>query len=150
MTPLTIRNDWPIVGWVFGGLWLFGLVVFTWFYARDGGFNQFDPAVEAGVMLLFWMFGMVVAAETVARSCMHLTIEDGCAVLIRTWLWRRRREILAPSSLRDVEIQRGRDSDGDPYYKLVLTTGAGEPLVLSESSTLAFVESRRDAILARL
>lgn len=148
--PLTIRNDWPIVGWVFGGAWVGGLVVFTYLYARDGGFGQFDPMVEAGVMMLFWMAGLVLISQTLALSRTCLTIGRDRIELTRTWLWRRRQETLSRSSLRDILIEQERDSDGDPYYKLVLQTRSGERVALSASSELDLIKARRDDILARI
>jgi len=149
-TPLTIRNDWPIVGWVFGAAWIGGLLVFTYLYGRDGGFGQFDPLTEAGVLLMFWMGGLVLMSQTLALPRTCLIIERGRAELTRTWMWRRRRETLTPSTLRDIEVIRARDSDGDPYYKLVLAIGPGDGLVLSESADRGLVEARREEILARI
>lgn len=150
LKPLIIRNDWPIVGWVFGGAWIGALLVFTYLYGRDGGFGQFDPLIEAGVLLAFWMGGLVLMSQTLALPRTCLTILGGRAELTRAWLWRSRREQLNPAVLRDIAVRQERDSDGGPYYRLVLGIGPGEPLVLSESADRGRVEARRDEILARV
>ena len=149
-TPLTIRNNLPIVGWVFGGLWIGGLMVFTYLYARDGGFGQLDPLIEAGVMLAFWMGALVLFPETLAVAVVELTVVSGGAVLGRRWPWKYRVEPLTPSAVRAMEIRQDRDSDGDPYYRLVLAAGPHEEAILSESAKRETVEAVRDQILAHL
>lgn len=147
---LVIRNNLPVVGWVFTSLWLFGLGVFTWLYARDGGFNQFDPLLEAGVMLFFWMGGLVLINQLGRQPITCLTVRRGGATVVRRWLWKRREQTLPTSVFREMTIRRERDSDGDPYYRLVATPPNDEDLIISECGDLARVEAVRDSILARL
>lgn len=56
--PIVIRNLMPLMGWIFMAIWMSGIAVFTWLFFREGGFNQFDPWLERGLMALFWVFGV--------------------------------------------------------------------------------------------
>lgn len=138
------------IGWGFCTLWVGGLTMFTYLYARDGGFGQFDQAVEAGVLMLFWMGGLALMANLLTKPLVHLTVRRSGSRLVRTWPWGRRVETLSAAVLRDLSMGHDRDSDGDPYYRLWVVVPSGGEVVLCESSDLSRVKAVQDDVLARL
>lgn len=147
---LVIRNNMAIVGWVFCGIWVGGLVVFTWLFARDGGFNQFDPFVESGVMLFFWLGALVLIAELMTKPRVRFVLERRSGRIWMGWVFRRQEEAISAQTLRALEISQERDSDGDPYFVLNLKTPSGREAVLSESGNRARVEAVLRDIQSRL
>ncbi len=147
-TPLIIRSDIAVAGWAFMAIWSFGVVMMTWGYFAWGGFGQFDALVEAGVVMLFWVFTLGGAAEMLSKPRSRLTIDRSGAVLVRVWPTRRREDRLPRSVLATVDIATERDSDGDDTYRLELTLPSGEEVVIRQSRLREEVESLRQDIRA--
>ena len=85
--PLVIRNDTAVAGWIFIAIWLAGVCLMTAGYFANGGFHQFDPLIEAGVVLLFWMFTLAGLAELATKPRTRLTIDRSGVILVRMWLF---------------------------------------------------------------
>lgn len=147
--PLVIRSDIAVAGWVFMAVWTFGVVMMTWGYFAGGGFQQFDPLVEAGVVMLFWVFTLGGAGEMLSKPRSRLTIDRTGAVLVRIWPTRRREDRLPRAVLSGVDIATERDSDGDDTYRLELTLPSGEAVVIRQSRLREEIESLRRDIQAR-
>ena len=130
------------------GVWSFGVVMMTWGYFAWGGFHQFDPLVEAGVVMLFWVFTLGGAGEMLSKPRSRLTIDRTGAVLVRIWPMRRREDRLPRAVLAGVDIATERDEDGQTY-RLELTLPSGEAVVIRQSRLREEIEGLRRDILAR-
>lgn len=148
--PLIIRNDAAVFNWAFCLAWIGALVAMSWWYLRGPGFGHFHAAVEAAIMAIFWIFGLVLIAWTLKQSQSRLTVRNGQATLVRWWPWRRQERTLTATALRNMVVRRDRDSDGDPYYRLLAQDGSNEELVISESHNLKIIEAVQADILKRL
>lgn len=149
-TPLVIRNDIAVAGWVFMAVWSFGVIMMTWGYFAWDGFGQFDPLIEAGVVMLFWVFTLGGAAEMLSKPRCRLTIDRSGARLVRIWPSRRCDERVSRSTLLAVEVAVECDDDGDHTYRLDLTLPSGEEVTLRQSRLRDEIEALRREILARV
>lgn len=147
-SPLIIRSDIAVAGWVFMAVWTFGVAMMTWGYVALGGFHQFDPLVEAGVVMLFWVFTLGGAGEMLSKPRSRLTIDRTGAVLVRIWPTRRREDRVPRAVLSGVDIATERDEDSD-IYRLELTLPSGEAVVIRQSRLREEIEDLRREILAR-
>ena len=130
-------------------VWSVGVVMMTWGYFALGGFGQFDPLIEAGVVMLFWVFTLGGAGEMLSKPRSRLTIDRSGVVLVRIWPTRRREERLPRTALSTVDIAVEKDSDGDETYRLELTLPSGEEVVIRQSRLRDEIEDLRREILAR-
>ena len=149
-TPLIIRNDTPIAGWIFAAIWFGFLSIFTWLFARDSGFRQFDYTLEVCILLGFWLFGFGGLMPLVFTPRTRLTIANGRAELIRRWLWTNTTETLPADILHTAQIRTEKDSDGDPSYSLILVPPGGDVLSLRTSSDRAVMEALHAQLAAAL
>jgi hypothetical protein len=122
--PIVIRNLIPLAGWVIMTIWLGGVCLMTWAFLRDGGFNQFDPVLELFVVGLFWLFGCAGAAGMFGMPLTHVTFTQGMVHIHQRWLLKHQRQSFAINHLPAPEIRQRKDSDGAPYYTLVLAQAA--------------------------
>ena len=146
--PIVIRNDTAVVGWIFMAIWTSGVCLMTWGYTVQGGFGQFDPLIEAGVVLLFWVFTLGGLAELATRPRTRLTIDPAGVVLTRIWMFRRREERLDRSILSGVTIATERQ-EGDDLYRLDLALPSGEQVAIRHSSSRLEIEDLRRELMRR-
>jgi hypothetical protein len=148
--PLIIRNNAPIIGWVFAGLWFGMLLVFTTLYVREGGFGQFPPAIEAGIMLVFWLIGVAGLGPLLFKPRTRLTLTRGHALLRRAWILRSSEDPIPRSTLAAAIIIHDKEGDDDPTYRLSVALTPDDRLSLKDSGDLAKLEALRQRILALL
>jgi hypothetical protein len=149
-TPLIIRNNMPIIGWVFAAVWFGFLSIGTWLFVRDGGFHQFDYTLEVMVMLGFWLFGFGGLTPLVLTPRTRFTLGYQKAELVRRWLWRHAAETLSADILRTAQVRVEKDSDGDPHYSLILVPPGGEVITLKSANDRADIEALQAQLLASL
>lgn len=131
--PFEIGNRTAAVGWGFMAVFLGMTALFTWIMGRDGPHPSQPGWLQHGVIGLFWIVGVVVAAQVTSIPCTRLRIlADGSAVLIRRWPLRRQEERFRRAEIAGVEMRRGRDSDGDPYFTTVLLLRDGREELVRE------------------
>lgn len=147
---LIIANNRPIIGWVFACLWFGMLVIFSTLYAREGGFGQFPPAIEAGIMLMFWLIGVAGLGPMLLTPRTRLTVKNRHAVLRRAWLIRTTEQPLPNSALAAAIIVHDKEGDDDPLYRLSVKLDEGDLLSLKESGDLAELEALRQSVLAAI
>jgi len=148
--PLVIRNDAPIIGWVFATIWFGFLAVFTWLFMRDGGFRQFDYTLEVMVMTGFWLFGFGGLVPLIFPPRTRFTLGYRKAELVRRWLWRHTIETLPCDILLTAQVRVDKDPDGDPYYSLILVPPGGEVIALKSSAMRGDIEALQAQLFASL
>jgi len=139
--PATVvSNNMAIALWIFVAVWLAMLGCFTYLFARDGS----PPEVGVfGLPLLglFWLGGIGVAAWAFSHPLIRVGVSPPGVVVRERWPWRARERRYDAAALAAPTIVVGTDSDGDPYFKCVLTLPGGEALTVAESHARPPVEA---------
>jgi hypothetical protein len=138
--PTVVSNNMAIALWIFMAVWLAMLCCFTYLFARDGS----PPEVGVfGLPLLglFWLAGIGVGAWAFSHPLIRVGVSPQGVVVRERWLWRARERRYAVAALAAPATVVGTDSDGDPYFKCVLTLPGGEALTVAESHARPPVEA---------
>lgn len=144
---IRVRSNVAIAGWIFMAIWFGGVAMMTYVFLRDGGFRQFNPLLETGVVLLFWVFGLAGCAEMFSKPRTDLEIRDGGGVLVERWLLRRSVTRFGPETLRTARLVRHADSDGDSY-ECRLTLADGRMTAVKQSPVREDIEALVEQIHA--
>ncbi len=145
-----LRNNIAIVGWIFCAIWMGMLCLITYVFSRDGGFHQFGPPIETAIMLMFWVFGLAACGNAFSQSRIALIVDNGRATVQERWPHRTRTERFDAGMIAMPAIETGKDSDGDPYFRCILTTPSGHAVTIAEGNDRETVEAKRDRLLAAL
>ncbi len=142
-----VRNRTPAFGWGFMAFFLGMVGAFTWIMGTDGPHPSQPALLQHGALGLFWIVGVIVAAHLGSIPCTRLRVLPGGAVVLSSrWPMRRQEERFARDAIAAVEVRRDRDSDGDPYFRTVLTLRDGRTETVREGHD----EAEQQALAARL
>lgn len=147
---LILRNNIAIVVWIFGAIWIGMLFLITYLFVRDGGFHQFDPPIETAIMLIFWVFGFACYHHIAGLSRTALVVENGRVTVSEHWPFRARTEQFDPGEIDLPILETGRDSEGDRYFRCVITTPSGHAVAVAEGNDREIVEAAYRKLLAAL
>lgn len=131
---LEFRNNMAVAGWVFMAIWTGFLCLFTYIFMRDGGFRQYDPAVEWAILGLFWLFGLGGCSYFFGTPRFRMTVVNGQVTVNERWLLRRSTETFSLKVMADPVVIRDKDSEGDPYFRCRAITPSGRRIIVSESN----------------
>ncbi|MDC7682337.1 hypothetical protein PQU92_03565 [Asticcacaulis sp. BYS171W] len=134
MTPRKaplFRHLMPIAGWVFMGVWLSMLSLFTWLFLRDGGFHQFPAEIELGIMGLFWLFGIGGGGQFFDLPIVWLKMDGNYLRVRRQWLLTAKTTMIPLDAVPSPILRESRD-ESEPYFHCVLTLSEGDSVVFSE------------------
>jgi hypothetical protein len=139
---MTLRNDVALFLWGFMAVWWAMLLAFTWLFWRDGAPPGLAPALSYAVLGLFWLFGLGAArwAFAVRRNAVEVR-PDGGVVLDQASPLRRRRETLSRAEIAGVEVEQGKDSEGDPYFTAWLVLRDGRRVAVKEGHVAQAIEN---------
>lgn len=141
-TPLIIHDRTAIAGWVFMGIWMGMLALFTWIMERDGPSPSQPADLQYAVLGVFWLVGIPVTARTFAMPVSRLCISaDGAVLIHRRSLWTREVERYAAGSIAAVEVRPARDSEGDPTFRTMLVAADGRERLIREGADAAAQET---------
>lgn len=115
-------------------MWTGILTFFTIMFISEGGFHQYDPAVEWAVLGLVWLFGLGGCSAFFGTPRIRVTIADGQVTVREAWLIRRSTETFPLKAMPEPRLLREKDSDGDPYFRCRLKTPLGRSVIVSESN----------------
>lgn len=150
MTPRKaplFRHLMPIAGWVFMGLWLSMLGLFTSLFLREGGFHQFPPEIELGIMGLFWVFGIGGGGHFFGLPVVRLDVDGDYLRVRRRWLLGAKDTLIRLTSLPSPSLRESRD-DGDSYFHCQLTLPDGAVVIFSEHRERQAAEAALDRFKA--
>ena len=132
-----------VAGWVFMAIWLGILLLFTYFFIRDGGFRQFAPPLELGVMMLFWLFGLGGAGYFLAIPMVALSIAPGGIFVLQERTLRARRVTrFAISDASRPRLRKTRDSEGDDYFRIEVVLPERRRVGVGGANDLGDAETR--------
>lgn len=110
---------------------------------RDGGFRQFAPPLELGVMMLFWLFGLGGVGYFLAIPMVALSIAPGGIFVLQERTLRARRVTrFAISDASRPRLRKTRDSEGDDYYRIEVVLPEGRRVGVGGANDLGDAETR--------
>lgn len=129
--------------WGFMAIWVAMLALFTYLFLRDGGFHQFNPLIETGIMGLFWMFGLAGLGHAASKPLVFLDATPEGLTVTQRFPTRRVVDIVPAHQIPEPVVLHDRDDDGDPYFICELALAGAPPVVIAEGHALEDVEARR-------
>jgi len=147
---VVVRNNIAVFGWLFMSVWMGFLVLITYIFVRDGGFHQFNPLAETGVMLMFWVFGLGGCGELFGHARVRVTVDAGGVLVEERYFLRRRTARVRAADVVLSEVRETKDSEGDPYFVCALTLPSGRSVTVAESNDRQTVEATRQRLAAAL
>ncbi len=144
------RNNNAVAGWAFMAIWTGVLCLFTWLFIREGGFHQFSPPVETGIMVLFWLVGIGGCAHFFGMPRVQVIVDDAEVLVRQRWAFSSWEERFALNDLLPPLISEEKDSEGDPYFKASIVTPSGRTIVFAEDNDRTEVQIARDRLLAAM
>lgn len=139
----TVLNLKPCFGWAAMVLFCAVVLGLTMVIRRDGPPPGQPAWLQLGAMLVC-LFGGVIAGWRVLRiPCTRLVVlPDGAVALTRFWLMRRDVQRIPRTALAGVTVERGRDGEGDPYWRTFLVLADGAEILVAEGHDM---RRQRDA-----
>jgi hypothetical protein len=129
----TFQNRSAAFLWGFAAVWLAMLMVFSYLVVRDGPPSGYSQSVTAMVLALFWLGGLGLGAFVVSKPCIRVRVDQGGNVSA-TWRYPHRvvRRVFLAETVLPAQIVESLDSDGDPYFRVRVTTSRGESIDIAE------------------
>lgn len=121
-------------------IWLGMLCLFTWLFIRDGGFHEFAPPLELGIMMLFWLFGAGGAAHMFGTPIVTLALHGNEFIAREHWLRSTRETRFPVTPASRPTIRKTRDSEGDDHFLAEVTLPDGRKLSVGGRGDLADAE----------
>lgn len=143
-TVFTSTNRVALAGWSFISLFLLFCAAFTYVLIRDGSSGYrispssadvYPPWVLPAVAALFWLVGLAVAERLFRTPCVTITVDDaGTTAVRKRYIFSTKVSILPPEAILSIELVEEKDSEGDPYFSVEVSTAEGEILTVAEGS----------------
>jgi len=159
-TVLHSANRVPLFGWIFMTIFLLFCAGFTYLLVRDGTAHfQISPSSPAlyppwalpAVAALFWLVGLAVANRLFRTPCVTVTVDRaGTTTLRRRYPFSAEVMTLTPEMIVSAVLAEETDSEGDPYYRVDVTTTQGDTFVIKEGSDRDGCEEARTRFLQAL
>lgn len=130
---LVVSNFTAVFGWAVMMLFLAGVAAATWILYRDGPQPGQPAWLQLGAILVFWLGGIVAGWHQLNIPCTRLVVlPDGAVALTRFWLIRREVWRIPRAALAGLTVERGRDGEGDPYWRTLLVLADGREFIVDE------------------
>ena len=130
-----------IAGWIFMAIWLSFLGLFTWIFIRDGGFHQFAPPIELGILLFFWCFGVAGSADIFGIPIVTLAICGDDFIVRERWLRSTRASRFPIGRQSRPAIRKTKDSEGDELFLAEVTMPDGSKIPVCGRGDLESAEA---------
>lgn len=123
---IEFRNCKAAFLWGFAALFLGFVVAMSWVLLRDGPPAGYSLTFMLAVYALFWASGLGLAVYAAGHPCIHVTARSHGDVQIR-WRYPHRsmERRLSPRDRTPAQCVEGRDSDGDPYFRVRISLPDG-------------------------
>lgn len=130
-----IRNETPVVAWVFCIGWIAMILLVTVAVVVEGGLQQSDIIALAGT----WCLSIVVIL-VILKTEVYLTVENDMVTVREFWLWKFRKEQFPATAIRAVGVVLKEDGDGGVTYCCIVQTPSGRTVTVSEGISFAKIE----------
>lgn len=143
---MKMRNNKAVGYWGIATAFLAVLIAMSYVLLRDGAPEGYPESLVMGLFLLFWAGGIGAAGYAYSHPRVEATVEPGTVRVVRRYPLRTRRDVYGPGDLGEARVVETKDSDGDPYFVLRLSTLSGDTIDLAEGHS----REECDAALAGL
>ncbi|MFY0612086.1 MAG: hypothetical protein JXQ99_11210 [Hyphomicrobiaceae bacterium] len=143
-TSAIVSNDIAVFGWVFALAWMaMGPVAMTWLLVRDGPFPGMSWHVSFALLGCFTVAGLLACYFLFAKARCRVSLDGHRLIVKETWLLGSCEEECDQIRPETLSVVHDKDSDGDPYFKLVLSTPTGKQVTIKEGHHLETVNEAR-------
>ncbi len=147
--PYVVKNNAALFPWLFMVTWMVGISVITWVAFRDALAGapvtfRWMPLILA----VFWLAGIGFSVWALRQKRLRVTFAAGRVEIVTRGPFRSMRWQGSIRDVIDAKLQEDTDSDGDPYFRCVLTMLGLQPLVIAEGHQRRTVEAIVDRIAA--
>ena len=118
---MQIRNRIAFAYWTIVFAFLAIVLAMTYVLLRDGAPEGYSPLFMAGVLGLFWLFGLGAAAYAFSHPIVRIEVTAGGLDLSLRTPFSRFQRRYRPHEIRKAEIIQTEDSEGDPYFLAKVT-----------------------------
>jgi hypothetical protein len=144
-----VKNDIALFPWLFMACWMSGLTAITWAAFRDVIFGgpvtfRWMPLILA----VFWLAGIGFSVWAVRQRRWRVIFEGGRVEVVSRGPFSATRWQGTVRDVANVKLEEGTDSDGDPYFRCLMTIPGWEPIAIAEGHQRAEVEAVRDRVNA--
>ena len=146
MTKVIAHNRTAWFGWAIMIGWMAMLGMVTWLVAREGSFGDMPPILGLGLLGLMWVFGVGFSRVIFSKPTVTLLQTKGRLVVRRRWLFGQDEDVFSSNDIPLMRVIETEDSEGDPYFKLLLILDRRDPVAIAESHDRVRVEQERERI----
>lgn len=140
---MKIRNDIAAFGWIFSAVFLLMCLLFTYILIRDGTSNiqiypsdipeYYPPWVMPLVLAAFWLAGIGLGNYVASNPCIAIEVQqDKSVVVVNRYPFRRVVRHIKDRDLSPAHVIESTDSDGDPYFRVIVGGPDGFTVCLAE------------------
>ena len=140
----------PLFGWGFMVIWMSMLGVAIYTVTQDGLPGQMDPQIEIGIFGIFVVFGIFATMSMFYEPLVFLKVTAGNITIKQVWLFKTRIYKGRLSDCPYSELLIDEDSDGDPYYRAIITPENQDAICFFQSHTKENVEKVVTELNARI
>lgn len=147
--PYVVRNNAALVPWGFLAVWMSLLAIMTWMTIRDV-LNEGLAATgwTPFVIAAFWLFGLMFSIQVARMKRVRATFAAGRVEIVRRGLFDAARWEGPVRSVADAMVEQGTDSDGDPYFRCLMTIPGLDRVTIAEGHDRSAIEAVRDRVNA--
>ena len=158
---MKLSNKAPRFGWWFSACFLLMCAVFTYILIRDGfSHAQTNPPSASGyampwlmpaVLAVFWAAGLGVAWYLTGIPCVEAGLDaSGSVHILRRYPFRTESQTIDAADLAGAALVETKDSEGDLYYSIRLTTTDGMQMDVAQSPDRSICETALNRFNAAL
>lgn len=149
---MKLSNKAARFGWWFSACFLLMCAMFTYILIRDGlshvqtdspsAFDHALPWLMPTVLAVFWAAGLGAAWYLMGIPCIEARVDaSGCVHILRRYPLRTESQIIHTADLAGAALVETKDSEGDLYYSIRLTTADGMQMDVAQSPDRAICEA---------
>ena len=158
---MKLSNKAARFGWWFSACFLLMCAVFTYILIRDGlshvqtdspsAFGHALPWLMPAVLAVFWAAGLGAAWYLMGIPCVEARVDaSGSVHILRRYPFRTESQTIHAADLARAVLVETRDSEGDLYYAIRLTTADGMQMDVAQSPDRAMCEAALNRFNAAL
>jgi hypothetical protein len=150
VVPVVLRNRLALFYRGFMLTFLAGVLLITWVAFRDRDTIEGVGWLTA-VLVPFWIAGLWGCWWAFRQETITVTVSSpGRLVLITSTLFQSTRLEVTSAMVSRIDVVEGKDSDGDPYFRGVLSVAGAGHVTVAEGHQRRIVEKKIERLQSAL